>query len=67
MRDKKPMAEVDLIFQNKTQGGGCWFEREDGEDICLPLSRIEIHGEQKRGRAVVVVLDEDLAIEKGLV
>lgn len=67
MRGDKPMVEVELIYRNETRGGGLWVEKDDLTEVCLPLSRIEVHGEKKKNAVVTIVMPEDLATEKGLV
>ena len=66
-RGSKPMVEVEVNWRNETRGGGLWVRTDRDVEVCLPLSRIEVHGDRQRGATVTVVLPEDLAIEKGLV
>lgn len=73
---KSDLIDLALIYQTETPLAACFHEEESGplfggaakpRDVWLPLSRIEIEGDRKRGAVVTVTLPERLAIEKGLV
>lgn len=74
---KSDLIELELIFQTKTPLAACFHEEEaeagplfgraaKPRDVWLPLSKIEIEGDRKRGAVVTVTLPERLAIDKGL-
>ena len=65
--DHSNLAEVDVIWRNETRGGGLWVEDERGNEVCLPLSRIEVHGRKMKGEKVAVVGPAKLLQDKGLI
>ncbi|PJN96849.1 hypothetical protein CNY89_00120 [Amaricoccus sp. HAR-UPW-R2A-40] len=67
---RSDIEEVDVIFQHQTDRAVCVREDEDGDDIWLPLSQIEIEAkntpELRRGCVAVVSGPEWLLTDKGL-
>lgn len=74
---KSDLIDIALIYQTETPLAACFTDEEPPagplfggaakpRDVWLPLSRIEIEGDRKRGAVVTVTLPQRLAIEKGL-
>lgn len=57
--------EVSVIYQTQTELAVCVWEDDEGEDIWLPISQIEIEPEDpERGDAVKVTAPETADPEK---
>ncbi|PJN96858.1 hypothetical protein CNY89_00165 [Amaricoccus sp. HAR-UPW-R2A-40] len=67
---RSDIEEVDVIFQTMTDRAVCVRGDEDGEDIWLPLSQVEIEDmegrELRRGRPAILSGPEWLLTDKGL-
>lgn len=67
---RSDIEEADVIFQTMTERAVCVRSDEEGEDIWLPRSQVEIEdmegGELRRGRPAILSGPEWLLIDKGL-
>jgi hypothetical protein len=62
------VADVDVIYQTETALAVCVREDEDGEDIWLPWSQVEIDTDTpERGEPVTITGPEWLLSDKGLI
>jgi hypothetical protein len=64
---KSDMIDVDVIFQTVTARAVCVREAEDSPDVWLPLSQVEIDGDERRGEVVTLTGPEWLIEDKGLI
>ena len=67
---RSDIEEVDVTFQTMTDRAVCVRGDEDGEDIWLPLSQVEIEQQQggalRRGCVAILSGPEWLLTDKGL-
>lgn len=74
---KSDLYDVEVIYQTRTPVGGvCVREAEDGPDIWLPASQVQIapgdadlfsRGAPRRGGLAILTAPEWLLREKGLI
>ena len=67
---RSDVTDVTVIYQTATDRAVCVREDEDGDDVWLPLSEVEIEreggGDLRRGCVAVLTGPERLLTEKGL-
>ncbi|WP_298623878.1 MULTISPECIES: hypothetical protein [Pseudomonadota] len=63
---KSDLIDIEVIYQTRTERAVCVREIEDGEDVWLPLSQVEVDGPFRRGGTVTLTGPERLLTEKGL-
>lgn len=63
---RSDLADLMVIYQHATERAVCVRETEDGQDVWLPLSEVEVEGDTRRGKAVTLTAPEWLLTEKGL-
>ena len=59
-------TSISVIFQHATARAVCVRETEDGEDIWLPLSQIEVDDDAERGEEIDLTAPDWLLEDKGL-
>lgn len=63
---RSDLADVQVIYQTSTERAVCVRETEDGPDVWLPLSEVEIEPLSPRRRDVVTLTGPEwLLTEKG--
>jgi len=62
----KPTTTISVIFQHATERAICVRETEDGEDIWLPLSQIEVDDDADRGEVIDLTAPDWLLEDKGM-
>ena len=63
---RSDLIDIEVIYQHATERAVCVRETEDGPDVWLPLSAVEVEGDMRRGRVVTLTGPERLLTDKGL-
>lgn len=67
---RSDIIDITVVYQTRTEKAVCVREVEDGPDVWLPLSAVEIEpaddGRLRRGKPAILTGPERLLTEKGL-